>query len=61
MGDRALNETELRARFELEVKAAGLALAADDYERLFAMWLEHRTEREALRAMRLEPDEEPFA
>jgi hypothetical protein len=53
-------ETELRARFKIEVTAAGLGLAADDYERLFAMWLEHRPEREALRAVQLEPDEEPL-
>lgn len=61
MGECPVNEASLRARFDLEVSAAGLALDAGDYERLFAMWLEHRPEREALRAARLEPDEEPLA
>lgn len=56
-----MNDLELRARFELELEAAGLELDAADYERLFAMWLEHRSERDALRAVRLESEEEPFA
>ena len=52
---------ELRARFDAEISAAGLSLAGRDYELLFAMWTEHRPQREALRAAVPTPDEEPDA
>jgi hypothetical protein len=54
------SDAELRERFKIEVTAAGLELAADDYERLFVMWLEHGPEREALRRVPLSPEEEPL-
>ncbi|HMH51484.1 MAG TPA: hypothetical protein VK548_14700 [Candidatus Acidoferrum sp.] len=43
------------------MRAAGLSLAGRDYELLFAMWTEHRPQREALRAAVPMPDEEPDA
>jgi hypothetical protein len=39
-----------RAQFDAEVRAAGLALSADDRERLFAMWADHLPLRDSLRA-----------
>jgi len=53
--------TDLRARFDAELSAAGLNLDGRDYELLFAMWTEHRPQREALRATVPMPDEEPDA
>ena len=54
-------KTELRAHFDAELNAAGLTLAGRDYDLLFAMWVEHRPQREALRAVVPMPDEEPDA
>jgi hypothetical protein len=56
-----MSPDELRARFDAELSAAGLNLAGRDYELLFAMWTEHRPQREALRAAVPMPDEEPDA
>ena len=55
------SDTDLRARFDAEMRAAGLSLAGRDYDLLFAMWAEHRPQREALRAAVPMPDEEPDA
>ena len=52
---------ELRDRFDAELLAAGLSLGGRDYELLFAMWAEHRPQREALRAAVPSSDEEPDA
>jgi hypothetical protein len=52
---------DLRARFDAELAAAGLALGGRDYELLFTMWMKHRPDREALRAAALAADEEPDA
>jgi len=51
----------MRAHFDAELAAAGLILAGRDYELLFAMWVEHRPQREALRAAVPALDEEPDA
>ncbi|MGH7388709.1 MAG: hypothetical protein ACREM3_04540 [Candidatus Rokuibacteriota bacterium] len=56
MGD----ETTLRARFESELAVAGLAPTGRDRELLYAMWLEHLPQREALRAAVPALDEEPL-
>jgi hypothetical protein len=56
-----MTSDELRARFDAELSAAGLTLAGRDYDLLFAMWAEHRPQREALRATLPRPDEEPDA
>lgn len=55
-----MTEAELRARFDVELSAAGLALAGRDRELLYAMWKAYLPEREALRAAALAPDEEPL-
>ena len=55
------SDTGLRARFDAELRVAGLHLASRDYELLFAMWAEHLPQREALRAAVPRPDEEPLA
>ena len=49
-----------RVRFDAEVTAAGLTVTGRDRELLFAMWLEHLPQREALRAAALTPEEEPW-
>ena len=54
-------EDDLRARFDAELRTAGLQLEGRDYELLFAMWVEHLPQREALRAAVPGPDEEPLA
>ena len=54
-------DADLRARFDAEVRTAGLQLGERDYELLFAMWVEHLPQREALRAALPGPDEEPLA
>ena len=46
-----MTNEDLRARFDAELSAAGLDLSGRDYELLFAMWVEHRPQREALRAV----------
>ena len=52
---------ELRALFDAELSTAGLSLGDRDDELLFAMWAEHRPQREALRAAVPASDEEPDA
>ena len=54
-------DVDLRARFDAELRVAGLQLVGHDYELLFAMWVEHLPQREALRAAVPGPDEEPLA
>jgi hypothetical protein len=44
------DSADLRARFDAELRAAGLQLTGRDYDLLFAMWAEHLPQREALRA-----------
>jgi hypothetical protein len=56
-----MTSDDLRARFDAELSAAGLNLTDRDCELLFAMWLEHRPQREALRNAVPEFDEEPDA
>ena len=48
-----------RARFDAELSAAALNLSGRDYELLFAMWVEHRPQREALRGAAPDFNEEP--
>jgi hypothetical protein len=55
------SDADLRARFDAELRAAGLILAGRDYDLLFAMWAEHLPQREALRAAVPALDEEPDA
>jgi hypothetical protein len=50
-----------RAHFDAELNAAGLSLTGREYELLFAMWVEHRPQREALRAAVPDFHEEPDA
>jgi hypothetical protein len=50
---------DLRARFDTELKVAGLMVSGRDRELLFEMWAEHLPQREALRAAALADDEEP--
>jgi hypothetical protein len=52
---------ELRDRFDAELSAAGLSLTGRDYELLLAMWVEHRPQREALRAAVPDFHDEPDA
>ena len=54
------DDATLRTRFDAEVAAAGLTVAGHDRELLFAMWLEHLPQREALRAAALAPEDEPW-
>ena len=56
-----MTNDDLRANFDAELSAAGLSLAGRDYELLFAMWLEHRPQREALRNAVPDFHEEPDA
>ena len=51
---------DLRARFDAELTAAGLAITGRDYDLLFAMWQEHLPQREALRAAAPAPEDEPW-
>ena len=51
---------DLRARFDAELAAAGLAITGRDYDLLFAMWKEHQPQREAVRAAALAPEDEPW-
>jgi len=55
------SDPDLRARFDDEMRAAGLSLNGRDYDLLFAMWTEHLPQREALRAAVPAPNEEPDA
>lgn len=52
---------DLRAQFDVELRAAGLALDGRDEDRLFTMWTKHRPDRAALRRAALAADEEPDA
>ena len=52
---------DLRAKFDEELGLAGLALSDRDAGLLYAMWLDHLPQREALRAATPAPDEEPWA
>jgi len=54
-------DADLRARFDAELRTAGLELPGRDDELLFAVWAEHLPQREALRAAVPAPDEEPDA
>jgi AAA+ superfamily predicted ATPase len=54
------DDVALRARFEDELRVAGLAPAERERELLFTMWVEHLPQREALRAAAPAPDEEPL-
>ena len=56
----APDDATLRARFDAEVTAAGLTVTGRDRELLFAMWLEHLPQREALRAAALTPEDGPW-
>ena len=53
------DEQELRELFAAELRVAGLRVPDDDRERLFAMWVDHLPNRDALRAAAPRPDEEP--
>jgi hypothetical protein len=55
------SDIDARASFDAEMRTAGLSLAGRDYELLFAMWVEHRPQREALCAAVPALDEEPDA
>jgi hypothetical protein len=52
---------DLRARFDDELRLAGLVLSGTDYDLLYAMWVDHLPYREALRATVPAADEEPWA
>ena len=52
-------EKDLRARFDAELRVAGLEVGGDDRERLFAMWEDFFPQREALRAAALALEDEP--
>ena len=54
------DEAELRELFAAELRVAGLRVPDDDRERLFAMWVDHLPNRDALRAAALRPEEEPI-
>lgn len=54
-----MGETDLHARFDAELRVAGLEVTGEDRERLFAMWEDFYPQREALRAAALEPEDEP--
>ena len=56
----APDDATLRARFDAEVTAAGLTVTGRNRELLFAMWLEHLPQREALRAAAQTPEDEPW-
>lgn len=54
------DDPALRSRFEDELRVAGLAPSERERELLFAMWVEHLPQREALRAAVPARDEEPL-
>jgi hypothetical protein len=56
-----MSHEDLRARFDAEMRSAGLTIVGRDRELLFAMWAEHLPQREALRAAVPALDEEPDA
>jgi hypothetical protein len=51
---------ELRARFDDELRVAGLTPSEREYDLLYAMWVDHLPLREALRAAAPSMDEEPW-
>ena len=53
------DEAELRELFAAELRVAGLRVPDDDREQLFAMWVDHLPNRDALRAAAPRSDEEP--
>lgn len=55
----AADAAALRAQFDAEVRTAGLALADDDRERLYATWADHLPVRSQLRSVAIDPAEEP--
>ena len=57
--DPADVQTELLARFEAEIRVAGIAVADADREPLFQMWAAHQPIRERLRAAAVQLAEEP--
>jgi hypothetical protein len=52
-------DADQRAQFDAEVRTVGLTLAADDCERLFAMWADQLPARDSLRAAAPSLEEEP--
>ena len=48
-------------QFAAETRAAGLHLSAEERARLFQVWQENLSRRQALRDESLAPDEVPFA
>ncbi len=54
------DDAALRARFDDELRVAGLAPTGRDRELLYAMWAEHLPQREALRAAVPASDDEPL-
>ena len=53
------DEAELRELFAAELRVAGLRVPDEDRERLYAMWVDHLPQRDALRAAAPRPEEEP--
>jgi hypothetical protein len=54
------SDKDLRARFDAELRVAGLDLTGPDYDALYEMWAEHLPQREALRAAVPALEEEPW-
>jgi hypothetical protein len=54
------SDKDLRARFDAELRVAGLDLTGADYDALYEMWAEHLPQREALRAAVPALEEEPW-
>lgn len=52
-------EADLTARFESELRVAGIEVSGRERDLLYAMWVEHLPERDALRAAAIAPEEEP--
>lgn len=52
-------EADLTPRFESELRVAGIEVTGRERELLYAMWVEHLPEREALRRAATAPEEEP--
>ena len=53
------DDAALRAQFDAELLAAGLALSNDDRARLFPTWADHLPTRDSLRAAAPALPEEP--
>jgi hypothetical protein len=56
---RTPNQIELRARFDAELQAAGLAVTGDDRERLYEMWVDYLPRRDELREVAVALEEAP--